>query len=519
MNKKWLAVLAAMVAVACMGCNGEYLVVRNTVKGTAVMKYRRGIPANLVIPDGIQTIALGAFRGCKSLESVTFPDSVTEIGSNAFEGCVSLTSVTIPESVTTIGGGAFEGCTSLKEIQFGGTMAQWKAIEGSNSIKILGTACSDGYLGIKDAPEYLKIARTGNRVEITGYTSEVPADLAIPAGVTVIGENAFRVCESLASVIIPDGVTVIGKDAFWHCESLVNVTLPKSVREIGEYAFEYCESLASVSIPDGVTKIGLGTFEGCKSLADVTIPTSVEKIATNAFSGCTSLERVNIPGNTLIYRFLGRESPKELHFGGTTAQFLKIWENMDRESLSDTTVFYCTDGHFTVRSMPLPNHSQYLELSGTKVVDYKSSLPKNLVIPKGITEIGRRAFKESSIRSVTLSNTVREIGSSAFYNCESLTSVTIPNGVTKIGDWAFQNCKWLKSVNLPDSVGWIGTAAFWGCDSLASVTLPKNVRYIAYDAFPDKTALRYPGTKAQWRALDTLSTRTVQCSDGEVRGK
>ena len=297
MNKKWLAVLAAVVAVACMGCNGEYLVVRNTVKGTAVMKYRRGIPANLVIPDGIQTIALGAFRGCKSLESVMFPDSVTEIGSNAFEGCMSLTSVTIPESVTTIGGGAFEGCTSLKEIQFGGTMAQWKAIEGSNTIKILGTACSDGYLGIKDAPEYLKIARTGNRVEITGYTGEVPADLVIPAGVTVIGENAFRVCESLASVVIPDGVTEIDNDAFRGCTSLKNVTIPRSVRRISVETFANCTALTSMVLP-GVASINGRAFQGCTALTSVVLP-SVMYIYSQAFQGCTALKTVTIPRNDM----------------------------------------------------------------------------------------------------------------------------------------------------------------------------------------------------------------------------
>ncbi len=45
---------------------------------------------------------------------MTIPDGVTEIGGDAFRGCKSLTSVTIPDSVTEIGDGAFYDCTSVK---------------------------------------------------------------------------------------------------------------------------------------------------------------------------------------------------------------------------------------------------------------------------------------------------------------------------------------------------------------------------------------------------------------------
>ena len=43
----------------------------------------------------------------------------------------------------------------------------------------------------------------------------------------------------------------------------------------------------------------------------------------------------------------------------------------------------------------------------------------------------------SSIKTVTIGNSVTSIGSNAFYGCTSLTSVTIPDSVTSIGDYAF----------------------------------------------------------------------------------
>ena len=50
------------------------------------------------------------------------------------------------------------------------------------------------------------------------------------------------------------------------------------------------------------------------------------------------------------------------------------------------------------------------------------------------------------------------IDNSAFYNCTSLTSVTIPNSVTEIGRNAFSDCRGLTSVTIeattpPDLVG------------------------------------------------------------------
>ncbi len=78
---------------------------------------------------------------------------------------------------------------------------------------------------------------------------------------------------------------------------------------------------------------------------------------------------------------------------------------------------------------------------------------------------------------------IRIIGDMAFYYCESLTSVTIPDSVTTIGDWAFSSCKSLTSVTIPVSVTAIGDGAFSSCRSLTSVTIPDSVTAIGNMAF------------------------------------
>ena len=94
---------------------------------------------------------------------------------------------------------------------------------------------------------------------------------------------------SEATVAIPDGVTGIGEEAFWNCTRLKSVTIPASVTSIGESAFWECTSLENVEIPASVTSIGESAFRECTSLENVTIPASVTSIANRAFSSCTSI--------------------------------------------------------------------------------------------------------------------------------------------------------------------------------------------------------------------------------------
>ena len=45
-----------------------------------------------------------------------------------------------------------------------------------------------------------------------------------------------------------------------------------------------------------------------------------------------------------------------------------------------------------------------------------------------------------------------------------MPSITIPNSVTQIGQGAFENCSSLTSGTIPDSVTRIGKGAFAGCN-------------------------------------------------------
>ena len=83
---------------------------------------------------------------------------------------------------------------------------------------------------------------------------------------------------------------------------------------------------------------------------------------------------------------------------------------------------------------------------------------KSIVIERGVTSIALWAFGGytsnvfSHLTSVSLPNTLTEIGTAAFHNANKLTSITIPDSITKISHSTFQDCSSLTSVNLPDSI-------------------------------------------------------------------
>ena len=76
---------------------------------------------SVVMPNGLTTLADGAFNLCTSLNNVGWSPALTSIGQNAFNN-TGFTSITIPEGVTSIGFQAFAYCAKLGSITFPATL-------------------------------------------------------------------------------------------------------------------------------------------------------------------------------------------------------------------------------------------------------------------------------------------------------------------------------------------------------------------------------------------------------------
>ena len=160
-----------------------------------------------------------------------------------------------------------------------------------------------------------------------------------------------------------------------------------------------------------VTSIGYGAFYDCRGLISVTIGNSVTYIGNYAFYNCTSLKDLRIEdGDTTLS--LGYNSNKGLFYD-------------------------------------CPLESLYLG--------------RNIQYETGYSSGYSPFYRNKTLKSVTIGNSVTSIGDYAFYYCSGLTSVTIPNSVTSIGYGAFYDCSGLTSITIPNSVTSIGNGAFNNC--------------------------------------------------------
>ena len=137
---------------------------------------------SITIPDGVTSIEKGAFQDCSSLTSIAIPDGVTNLGVYAFMACTSLTSITIPESVTDIGYYACSYCSSLTCITVNPEVpptGSWDMFRGTNNAPIyVPTESVEAYKSAQYWSDY------ADRIQAIP-SSSVPAPEAVDMGLSV----------------------------------------------------------------------------------------------------------------------------------------------------------------------------------------------------------------------------------------------------------------------------------------------------------------------------------------------
>jgi hypothetical protein len=91
----------------------------------------------VVVKDGIETIAQGAFCGRNRMEEVVLPSSLRTICNDAFSGCHCIDNVVLPEGVESIGIESFSSCWNLKTITLPASLKNiaFGAFEHSDHLK------------------------------------------------------------------------------------------------------------------------------------------------------------------------------------------------------------------------------------------------------------------------------------------------------------------------------------------------------------------------------------------------
>lgn len=147
---------------------------------------------------------------------------------------------------------------------------------------------------------------------------------------------------------------------------------------------------------------------------------------------------------------------------------------------------------------------------------------KNVVIPDGVRVIAGDV--EESDRNKRLHGIKTDgVFYLPFNCCDSIETVTMSDSVEEIGAKAFEHCKNLRSVKFSKKLKKIGLSAFLGCKKLTEITLPASVSEIEQWAFDliDIDSINFEGTLEQWDKVE-LSEEAfkaypcVNCSDGGI---
>ena len=485
--------------------DGEWIIPDYYIVNGKLTEWLDTSAESVTIPDGVTAICANetirsAFFKCKALKSVEISSCVKKILKYAFTGCDCLESVVMREGVEEIAGSAFLDCKALKYIEIPSTMksmckesfsgcgAVEKIVSHSplfpfdektgrlydatgskkkvvltlmaakkearkNKIAKLRDAVLESIVGghkakvsfvRKEDSSYLRINAGNGGIEVlladyavSKWSKTLPALLdfaetgadaaalkkyALDNGFKDASTKYFSVKNRLLKgnsnknpvyLFIGGSARTIGKRAFEDCKLLKTVEIDSGLRKIEDYAFLYCHKLESVKIPETVTEIGEFVFFDCESLSSI-------------------------------------------EFGGTVAQWKGLTEKKEKLLIfSSVKSVKCSDGecrnpvHLMFQNTDEKPQGFPLGYDVTKIpkdffAGQKSA--EYIRVPEGITEIGARAFKNCTMKSIILPSTLTKIDDSAFEGCPNLRVLQFHLGLKKIGERAFFGCWSLKRI-------------------------------------------------------------------------
>lgn len=395
--------------------------------------------------------------------------------------------------------------------------------------------------GVIDIPDTVTSGGQTYTVTAIGEYAFIPSrkitnvsSVFIPATVTSIGRFAFRCCKFLATVTFAEGSQLksIGVSAFSGTNPahprFKEIQIPNSVETIGTNAFQNCQDLESITLPASLKTIEKGAFIGCRKLSEVKLPASLTTIQSYVFDGCSSLETVFYDGSLAQWSrintsngFLGYSSPS-LVMNDYTAQFISVMDEDDPNSPPKTVTITKYTGTESTVILPSTINSWPVTKIGEDALKDNTTIT-SVTIPDSVTEIGANAFAgctnltsvhyAGDWRNLTIQSgnpAVQDAANAPLFDFEftpdntavivtnykykgTAADVTIPSRykgkpVTMIDHAAFHNSA-VTSVTIPDSVTSIHDSAFAYCSSLTNISIPNSVTYIGSFAFEGCTKL------------------------------
>lgn len=366
--------------------------------------------------------------------------------------------------------------------------------------------------------KFVSTTSQDNAVEFCGWTTLT--DLSAPdkkdAALTDAQYNAVRkvgeitIPETVTAVVtyngVPQGsatykVTMLRANLFRAAETnvtsqITKITIPKTVEHIESRCFDQCENMTEFVIEgatDGTSQlkeIDSHAFLNCKKLASITLPNSVTYLGDDVptsreggvFEGCESFTSFTFPSS-----YASNNLPS-FTFKNCTNLATINWNGYNPKRLNNSTFYGCDK----ITWSQIPQSVE--ELGSTCFYDCEALTSVDL---SKIKKMDTGVFWGTPLTSVEWPAAVTEIPANTFWACGKLTTIKgIPgqpgawDNITKIGENAFNMCVALTTIKLPAELKTIDAQAFRSCDHLATVDYGTKVETIGDGAFWSTGALK-----------------------------
>ncbi|MFA5289456.1 MAG: leucine-rich repeat protein [Candidatus Izemoplasmatales bacterium] len=394
----------------------------------------------IVIPNSVLEIGMGAFMNCTSLVTLAIPENVRIIPDFMCFGCIALTNLTLSEGLISIMMSAFQNCTSLSLLDFPSSLTEISLLAFYNIGNIQEVYLHDELLlyggsvfaSNQSFTSFIVDASNTNYQVVDGvlYSADLSKLVAYPSGkagstyevilqTTEILNGAFQGNYYLETITFAGDVSTIRLYAFSECHSLKSFMIPQYVQELSHYAFYgtmtieeftvhpdniYFESIDDVVFTEDLTILCF--YPSAKLGTVYDLPETVTRINTLAFYKNQHLEVLNISKNL------------ETVGGGAISAMNSL---IEINVVPENDYFASVDGVLFSHDLSI----LYCVPSGLNIATY--------TIPASVISIDHGAFQGNPyLIYLIIPSTVEAIMSHTFRLCENLAWVVIPTSVTVI---------------------------------------------------------------------------------------
>ena len=261
--------------------------------------------------------------------------------------------------------------------------------------------------------------------------------------------------KKITQITLPPGIKAIGMAAFAGCNQLVNFTFPEGLDSIGAYAFS-ASKLRNIVLPSSVKVLGKGVFSNISNLARVTIDPATEmEIPESAFEYCKFINYIALGPNVTVIRdkaFKGTNTLTHITFTG------------------ENNIRYIGKEAFLASGVTDFNFEQAPTLTTIDDLAFAQSKQVSATIPANITRVGKGAFYYAPDMTSYVPNPACDTIADLLLSGTAVSNnVTDETEISYIGRYAFYNTP-ITTLTLPSTTNYIGDRAMAGMIDLQEFT-------------------------------------------------